>query len=90
MKAFEWVSPATVEEAVAEAGRALALLGTGWPLMLNALLVGLFFRVDQFIIKPVAGSLAVEQYQAAYAYLNFVLIITPAIIQVTGVADLSK
>jgi O-antigen/teichoic acid export membrane protein len=58
---------------------ALALLGSGWPLMLNALLVGLFFRVDQFIIKPLAGSLAVEQYQAAYAYLNFVLIITPAV-----------
>lgn len=58
---------------------ALALLGGGWPLMLNALLVGLFFRVDQFIIKPVAGTLAVEQYDAAYRYLNFVLIITPAV-----------
>lgn len=58
---------------------ALALLGSGWPLMLNALLVGLFFRVDQFIIKPVAGGLAVEQYNAAYSYLNFLLIITPAV-----------
>jgi O-antigen/teichoic acid export membrane protein len=58
---------------------AMALLSDGWPLMLNALLVGLFFRVDQFIIKPVAGGLAVEQYNAAYSYLNFLLIITPAV-----------
>jgi O-antigen/teichoic acid export membrane protein len=58
---------------------AVSLLSDGWPLMLNALLVGLFFRVDQFIIKPIAGGLAVEQYNAAYSYLNFLLIITPAV-----------
>ena len=70
---------------------ARALLSAGWPLMLNALLVGLFFRVDQFIIKArverstsaadreQAGTLAVEQYQAAYSFLNFVLMITPAV-----------
>jgi O-antigen/teichoic acid export membrane protein len=58
---------------------ARTLLSDGWPLMLNALLVGLFFRVDQFIIKPIAGGLAVEQYNAAYSYLNFLLIITPAV-----------
>jgi O-antigen/teichoic acid export membrane protein len=55
------------------------LLKAGWPLMLNALLVGLFFRVDQFIIQPVVGGVGVERYQAAYGYLNFVLLITPAI-----------
>lgn len=55
------------------------LLKAGWPLMLNALLVGLFFRIDQFIIEPVKGSLAVEQYGAAYSFLNFVLLITPAV-----------
>jgi O-antigen/teichoic acid export membrane protein len=58
---------------------ALSLLNMGWPLMLNALLVGLFFRADQFIIKPIAGGLAVEQYQAAYSFINFVLLITPAV-----------
>lgn len=58
---------------------ALALLKTGWPLMLNALLVGLFFRVDQFIVQPVVGGIGVEQYQAAYSFLNFVLLITPAV-----------
>ena len=73
---------------------AVALLKAGWPLMLNALLVGLFFRVDQFIIKANAGNqrgavdaaqaehasaLQVERYQAAYSFLNFVLLITPAV-----------
>jgi O-antigen/teichoic acid export membrane protein len=58
---------------------AVALLKTGWPLMLNALLVGLFFRVDQFIIQPVVGEVGVEKYQAAYSYLNFVLLITPVV-----------
>jgi O-antigen/teichoic acid export membrane protein len=54
-------------------------LRAGWPLMLNALLVGLFFRVDQFIIRPNVGVLGVERYQAAYSFLNFVLLITPAV-----------
>lgn len=58
---------------------AMVLLKAGWPLMLNALLVGLFFRVDQFIIQPVVGDLGVEKYQAAYSYLNFVLLITPVV-----------
>lgn len=58
---------------------ALNLLKAGWPLMLNALLVGLFFRIDQFIVQPVVGGVGVEQYQAAYSFLNFVLLITPAV-----------
>ena len=57
----------------------LPLLKAGWPLMLNALLVGLFFRADQFIIKANQGDLGVERYQAAYSFLNFVLLITPAV-----------
>lgn len=58
---------------------AAALLRSGWSLLLNGLLVGLFFRVDQFIIEPVLGGEGVERYQAAYSYLNFVLLITPAV-----------
>jgi O-antigen/teichoic acid export membrane protein len=58
---------------------ALPLLKAGWPLMLNALLVGLFFRIDQFIVQPVLGGQGVEQYQAAYSFINFVLLITPAV-----------
>lgn len=58
---------------------ALSLLRAGWPLMLNALLVGLFFRIDGFIIQPVLGEFALQQYSAAYSFLNFVLLITPAV-----------
>jgi O-antigen/teichoic acid export membrane protein len=58
---------------------ATGLLVAGWPLLLNGLLIGLFFRVDQFIVQPVLGNIAVEQYNAAYSYLNFVLLITPAV-----------
>jgi O-antigen/teichoic acid export membrane protein len=58
---------------------AVPLLKAGWPLMLNALLVGLFFRIDQFIVQPVVGSQGVAQYQAAYSFINFVLLITPAV-----------
>jgi O-antigen/teichoic acid export membrane protein len=58
---------------------ATGLLAAGWPLLLNALLIGLFFRVDQFIVQPVLGDFAVERYNAAYSYLNFVLLITPAV-----------
>lgn len=60
-------------------GAAGALLKAGWPLMLNALLVGLFFRADTFVIEGSAGGLALERYNAAYSYLNFVLLITPAV-----------
>lgn len=47
--------------------------------MLNALLVGLFFRADQFIIQASASSLEVARYEAAYRFLNFALLITPAV-----------
>lgn len=58
---------------------AFALLAAGWPLLLNGLLVNLFFKVDQFIMEPILGSLSIERYNAAYSYLNFVLLITPAV-----------
>ena len=57
-----------------------ALLTAGWPLMLNALLVGLFFRADQFIIEATSSQGEVARYEAAYRFLNnFVLLITPAV-----------
>ncbi|MEO5953257.1 MAG: flippase [Chloroflexia bacterium] len=58
---------------------ALGLLAAGWPLLLNSLLVNLFFKVDQFIMEPILGSLSIERYNAPYSYLNFVLLITPAV-----------
>jgi O-antigen/teichoic acid export membrane protein len=87
---FRWLGPT---RASLRREGAASLLKAGWPLMLNALLVGLFFRADQFIIKATAGqepgmdarekqqasTLEVERYQAAYSFLNFVLLITPAV-----------
>ncbi|MBF6612767.1 MAG: flippase [Chloroflexi bacterium] len=58
---------------------ASSLLKIGWPLMLNALLVTLFFRVDIFILRADKGDVDVSRYQAAYSFLNFVLLITPAV-----------
>jgi len=58
---------------------AMQLLGAGWPLMLNALLVGLFFRADIFIIQASTSTLEVERYDAAFKFLSFVLLITPAV-----------
>lgn len=59
--------------------QAAQLLRAGWPLMLNALLIGLFFRADVFIIRASTSDLEVERYNAAYSFLNFVLLITPAV-----------
>jgi O-antigen/teichoic acid export membrane protein len=62
------------------AGEARSLLSAGWPLMLNALLVGLFFRVDTFIIKAVPGGEGdVTRYNAAYSFLGFALLISSAV-----------
>lgn len=61
-------------------GEARSLLSAGWPLMLNALLVGLFFRVDIFIIKAAPGGDGdLTRYNAAYSFLGFVLLISPAV-----------
>jgi O-antigen/teichoic acid export membrane protein len=61
-------------------GEAGSLLSAGWPLMLNALLVGLFFRVDTFIIKAAPGGEGdLTRYNAAYSFLSFVLLISPAV-----------
>lgn len=62
-----------------ERKEALGLLGIGWPLMLNALLNGLFFKVDVFIIQAVLPAGDLTHYNAAYSFLNFVLLISPAI-----------
>jgi O-antigen/teichoic acid export membrane protein len=48
-----------------------------WPLLLNALLLNLFFRVDVFVIQAAQGDSALGIYDAAYKYVNM-LIILPA------------
>ena len=51
------------------------LLGQAWPLLLNNLLVGLFFRVDVFILQPARGDREVGVYSAPYKYLNLLLLV---------------
>ncbi len=48
-----------------------------WPLLLNALLLNLFFRVDVFVIQAAQGDAALGTYDAAYKFVNM-LIILPA------------
>jgi O-antigen/teichoic acid export membrane protein len=48
-----------------------------WPLLLNALLLNLFFRVDVFVIQAFHGDAALGTYDAAYKFVNM-LIILPA------------
>ncbi len=58
---------------------ALALLATAFPLMVNGLLVTIFFRFDQIIIKAVRPEGDVTLYETAYKFINFTLIITPSV-----------
>jgi O-antigen/teichoic acid export membrane protein len=56
------------------------LLREGWPLMLNSLLLFVFFRFDVFIITPVLGDAATGAYNAAYRYINLTQILPPLIV----------
>lgn len=55
--------------------QARRMLIDAWPLFLNTLLAGLFFRSDVFILKPSWGDAAVGIYDAAYKFLSLVLLI---------------
>jgi O-antigen/teichoic acid export membrane protein len=57
------------------AHRARWLLRESWPLLANALLVNLFFRVDVFIIQGFRGDAALGMYDAAYKLINLVTIV---------------
>ncbi|HET7035490.1 MAG TPA: flippase [Thermomicrobiaceae bacterium] len=51
------------------------LISISWPLLLNALLVNLFFRADVPIIQAEHGDQAVGVYDAAYKFINMLLLI---------------
>ena len=51
------------------------LLGESWPLLLNNLLVGLFFRVDILVLQPARGDREVGVYSVPYKYLNLLLLV---------------
>ena len=55
--------------------RGRRMLLDAWPLFLNTLLAGLFFRSDVFVLKPSWGDSAVGIYDAAYKFLSLVLLI---------------
>ena len=55
--------------------QARRMLLDAWPLFLNTLLAGLFFRSDVFVLKPSWGDSAVGIYDAAYKFLSLVLLI---------------
>jgi O-antigen/teichoic acid export membrane protein len=46
-----------------------------WPLLVNALLVSLFFRVDIFIVQAERGDRALGIYDAAYKLINLLTIV---------------
>jgi O-antigen/teichoic acid export membrane protein len=56
------------------------MLAAAFPLMLNNLLVGVFFRFDSFIIKGYWGSDAVANYAAAYKVAPLALIVPPIVV----------
>lgn len=41
-----------------------------YPLMMNNLLANLFFKIDVFLLQPLAGDLALGYYNAAYKFVN--------------------
>ena len=55
--------------------QARRMLLDAWPLFLNTLLAGLFFRSDIFVLKPTWGDAVVGSYDAAYKFLSLVLLI---------------
>ncbi len=51
------------------------LIVLSWPLLLNALLLNLFFRADVFIIQANQGDKALGSYDAAYKFINMLPLI---------------
>ena len=51
------------------------LTNESWPLLVNGLLVSLFFRLDVFVIQAFRGDRALGLYDAAYKLINLVTII---------------
>ncbi|RIK35218.1 MAG: polysaccharide biosynthesis protein [Chloroflexi bacterium] len=50
-------------------------LREGWPLLVNSLLVSLFFRVDVFIVQVLRGDTALGIYDAAFKFINLLTIV---------------
>jgi O-antigen/teichoic acid export membrane protein len=70
-------------------GELRRLAGESWPLLVNALLVNLFFRVDVFIVQAARGDAALGIYDAAYKLINL-LTIVPAYVTLAVFPLLSR
>jgi O-antigen/teichoic acid export membrane protein len=55
--------------------QARMLILLSWPLLLNALLLNLFFRADVFIIQASKGDSELGVYDAAYKFINMLPLI---------------
>ncbi len=62
------VEPATRRDL--DRGLQRGMLSLSTPLMLNHMLAHIFFRIDVWIIMPLAGAAAVGYYGAAYKYID--------------------
>lgn len=47
-----------------------AMVGQSFPLMLNNLLAGLFFKIDVTLLEPIQGKVVVGQYSTAYKWID--------------------
>ncbi len=56
------------------------LLSEGWPLLVNSLLINVFFRFDTLIIQAFQGAAALATYNVAYKYVNLTQIIPPVVV----------
>ncbi|MDW8058946.1 MAG: flippase [Thermomicrobium sp.] len=73
------------------------LVRAAWPLLLNGLLITVFFRIDTFVVQAFEGTRALGIYDAAYKLPNllplipsyFVLAVFPVLSRQTG-ADLRR
>lgn len=59
---------------------ARSMLHAGFPLMLNALLLVVFFRFDMLIIRGALDTLSYTAYAAAYKYVGLTQILPPIVI----------
>lgn len=56
------------------------LVVQGWPLLLNSLLIGVFFRFDSLILAAYSGQAAVAAYGTAYKFISLTQIIPPVVV----------
>jgi O-antigen/teichoic acid export membrane protein len=67
---LRWAGGPQVTRAHLEPALMREMLGVGWPLMLNNLLAGLFFKIDVTLLEPMQGRAVVGTYSTAYKWVD--------------------